>query len=512
MRNLRRFYKKAFGRVTITLILIILQALWFALILSRMLDNVFVTSSLAVIKIAVAVYVASRSDNSAYRIGFILLILIVPILGIILYALYGHGAVNKRARKQFEGFESGYLSEIKDDDAIIDEVRNIDKQVGNICRHISKVSGYPIYHNEMASYQKLGDDAFVLLKEELNKAREFIFMEYFIIEADGQMFGEILSILEKKVSEGVEVKILYDDIGSIAYFGPGDLNKVRKKGIDIRCFNKIRPVKIAFMNNRDHRKITVIDGRAAFTGGYNIADEYINKNQLFGHWKDAGLLVKGKCVDSFTAMFLSLWKHTGGECDNSSKYFERCMESNVQDGFIQPFSDMPLDHEKVGEDVYLNIIKTACDYVYIFTPYLIIDNEMMSSLCLASKSGIDVRIVTPGIPDKRFVYELTQSYYKDLLESGVKIYHYKPGFVHSKVILSDDDIAMVGTINLDYRSFYLQFECGAFLYKADCIKDIKDDFIQTFAISEAVDLERIKRKNIFVKALHIVLRLFAPLM
>ena len=515
MKNLRRFYKKAFGRVTVTLFLIVIQGLWFLLILDRLFKYyIFLTSVLAVIKIIMAVVVASKNENSAYRIGWILLILIFPIFGIFLYAFFGHGSTNKRARKRYEGYEKNFSGHFKSDDSVIEVVRNQDKQVGNICRYLSHVSGYPIYYNEFASFQPLADEAVELLKEELKKAKEFIFMEYFIIEADGIVFNEILDILEEKVKQGVEVRLLYDDIGSVAYFGMADLKRVKSRGISIKRFNKIRAIFLAFMNNRDHRKITVIDGKVAFTGGYNLADEYVNITHPFGHWKDAGIMIRGAAVDNFTAMFLALWNLSRTEDIHPDKYFGKStyIEKSDADGYIQPFSDMPLDHERVGEDVYLNIIKTACDYVYIYTPYLIIDNEMMSALCLAAKSGVDIRIVTPGIPDKKMVYQLTQSYYKQLISSGVKIYHYTPGFVHAKVMLCDDEIACVGTINLDYRSLYLHFECGAFMYKCSCIKDIKEDFDKTFDVSRSVTMDFVKKKNIFIRFLWMMLRLFAPLM
>lgn len=515
MRNLRRFFEKAFGRITITVIFMLLQLFWLLFLVFKLQDYyIYASSVVSALAVIMAVFVANKRDNPAYRMGWIMLILIVPVLGVLLYAMFGHSSITKRARKKYEVNEKLFGTFFEDDSRVIEEVRQCDRQVGNICRYISQISGYPIYRNEDLAYHKMGEEGLECLKEELKKAKEFIFMEYFIVEADGKTFGEIADILEAKVKEGVEVRFLYDDIGSVAYFDKKDLKRLQARGINVRRFNPMRSIAVAFMNNRDHRKITVIDGKVGFTGGYNLADEYANIEHPFGVWKDTGIVVRGRAVDSFTAMFLAMWNSAGKKDKSFDRYFKRCKmtEPGHADGYIQPYSDTPLDHERVGEDVYLNIIKTACDYVYIYTPYLIIDNEMMSELCLAAKSGVDVRIVTPGIPDKKIIYLLTQSYYSQLMDAGVKIYQYTPGFVHAKVFVSDDEIATVGTINLDFRSLYLHFECGAFMYKCKAIHDIKKDFTYTFSECNEVTQEFVKNRNIFVRGFQVMLRLFAPLM
>ena len=335
-------------------------------------------------------------------------------------------------------------------------------------------------------------------------------MEYFII-SEGEMWDEILKILKKKVEEGVDVRIIYDDLGCARRLPNKYHEKLKAFGIKVQVFNQVFPILSSVLNNRDHRKITVIDGKAAFTGGLNLADEYINKVVRFGYWKDSVLLIKGEAVWSFTIMFLQVWSFYCGENIDYDKYKFDSLET-LDNGYVQVYGDSPYDGELIGESVYMNILNNAKNYVYIYTPYLVIDNELLTSLILAAKSGIDVRIVTPHIEDKWYVHIITKSYYRQLIEAGVKVYEYTPGFIHSKVFLCDDEIATVGTINMDYRSLYFHFECGAYLYKTECIKEIKKDFKETFKVSKSITIEdtrKIKWSNRFLRA---IIRLIAPLL
>lgn len=335
-------------------------------------------------------------------------------------------------------------------------------------------------------------------------------MEYFII-GQGEMWDEILEVLVEKVKEGVDVRIIYDDFGCARKLPNNYHKKLKDLGIKVQIFNQVIPVLSSVLNNRDHRKITVIDGKAAFTGGLNLADEYINKIERFGYWKDSVLLIKGDAVWSFTIMFLQVWSFNCGEEIDYDKYKFKSMETDDK-GYVQVYGDSPYDGELIGESVYMNILNRAKNYVYIYTPYLIIDNELLTSLILAAKSGIDVRIVTPHIEDKWYVHIITKSYYRQLIEAGVKVYEYTPGFIHSKVFLCDDEIATVGTINMDYRSLYFHFECGAYLYKTECIDEIKKDFKETFKVSKSITIEdtrKIKWSNRFLRA---IIRLIAPLL
>ena len=340
--------------------------------------------------------------------------------------------------------------------------------------YISKTAGYPVYKNTAVRYFPLGEDNFAKLVEELNNANHFIFMEYFIIK-QGEMWDTILEIMERKAKEGVDVRLIYDDFGCSMWIPSRFIKDMKEKGIKVAAFNPIGPVFNLRQNNRDHRKITVIDGYVGFTGGINLADEYINKKSRFGHWKYQDM-----------AFF--------------------------SDGYIQPYGDTPVDNEIVGENIYLNMINKAKHYVYITTPYLIIDNEMVTALTLAAKSGIDVRIITPGIPDKKLVYLVTQSYYYQLIEAGVRIFQYTPGFIHAKTVVVDDKVATVGTINFDYRSLYLHFECGVWMFNCSSIYEIKEDYMDTLAKCDEVTKEKIRetsRLKLFGQSL---LRLVAPLM
>lgn len=354
---------------------------------------------------------------------------------------------------------------------------------------------------------------FPAMLDAIREAKHYIFLEYFII-SEGYMFETMVDLLAEKVKEGVEVRLIYDDVGCVNTLPHRYYKKLQAKGIKCAAFNPFRPVISVIMNNRDHRKILVVDGKVGFTGGINLADEYINRIERFGYWKDTGIRLEGDGVWSLTQMFLSMWNTIIQSKEDYSQYLPSVYQDKpfIQDGFVQPYGDSPLDHENVGENVYLNIVSRAKDYVYIFTPYLIVDHEMLVALCNAAKSGVDVRIVTPEIPDKKMVYLLTQSYYEPLIRAGVKIYQYTPGFIHAKSFVCDDEIATVGTINLDFRSLYLHFECGVWMYQSKAVMQVKEDCLETFACSEEITLEFCRNRPLPIRMIQSVLRLFAPLM
>ena len=356
---------------------------------------------------------------------------------------------------------------------------------------------------------------FPVLVRELEQAKHYIYIEYFIIN-DGVMWQTILSILERKVKEGVDVRLIYDDFGCLTTLPHKYEDILRAKGIRCQVFNRFRPILNIIQNNRDHRKICVIDGHTGFTGGINLADEYINQKERFGHWKDTAVMLKGEAVWNMTAMFLDMWTVITGS--KELWHFEDYLphrhhpEEFESDGFVQPFCDTPLDKEVVGENVYLNIINRAKRYVYICTPYLIIDNELMTALCLAAKSGVDVKIMTPGIPDKKMVFLLTQSYYEQLVSAGVEIYEYQPGFLHAKSFVCDDEVGVVGTINLDYRSLYLHFEDGVWMYRNKVVGDIRKDFEETLEYCHTIDLDFCKNRGLVTRGIQSIMRVFAPLL
>ena len=388
-----------------------------------------------------------------------------------------------------------------------------DTGASNQSAYIRNCAGFPVHTNTTTKYYAVGDDMFIDMLEDLKKAEHFIFLEYFIIH-EGRMWNAILDVLEEKVKQGVDVRLIYDDMGCVTTLPTRYYKKLQAKGIKCAAFNPVRPILNIVLNNRDHRKILVIDGHTGYTGGVNLADEYINEKMRFGHWKDTGVRLVGEGVWNLTVMFLQMWSVITRMKTHLPAYgpYVYHPEEFESDGFVQPYGDSPLDGEVVGENVYLNIINQAQKYVYIATPYLIIDNEMMTALCLASKKGVDVRIITPGIPDKKLVFLLTQSYYQQLLSAGVRIYEYTPGFIHAKNFVCDDELAVVGTINLDYRSLYLHFECAAWLYKCSAVAQVKEDMTETFSVCKEITLDVCRRQNVLQRGMQSILRLFAPML
>ena len=361
-------------------------------------------------------------------------------------------------------------------------------------------------------YFPLGEYKFKALVEELKKAKKYIFMEYFIVE-EGYMWGTILNILRHKVEEGVEVRFMYDGMCAISMLPYDYPNKINHWGIKCKMVNKVKPFLSTTQNNRDHRKICVIDGCVGFTGGINLGDEYINRKERFGHWKDTAVMLKGDAVQSLTMIFLQMWNVDERKEEDYRRYLTPKTPGLKRElGYVIPYADSPFDNENVGEEVYFHILNHAKKYVHIMTPYLILDNEMITTLTRAAKSGIEVIIIMPHIPDKWYAFVVAKTYYKELIESGVQIYEYTPGFVHAKVFVADDDTATVGTINLDYRSLYLHFECGTFIYNNSEIDRIERDFQQTLAKCHKVTLIEVKKRSAFTKIAGQVLRLIAPLM
>lgn len=457
----------------------------------------------------VVLWILNGNSNPSYKIAWMLPILILPIFGGLFYLMFGGNKLSDRERRKMRNVGERMSSVLKSDENIISELKNEDITAYHQSYYITNYAFCPVYKNTDVKFLSLGEIKFEYLKRELKNAKKFIFLEYFII-GEGKMWGEILSILKDKVKEGVDVRVLYDDLGCSMTLPHQYEKRLRKMGIKCCVFNEFIPVLSLRWNNRNHRKIAVIDGNVAFTGGINLADEYINAYEKHGHWKDCAIMLKGDAVWGFTVMFLSMWDYVANTKTDVEMY--RPTEKVVANGFVQPFTDCPLDNEPVGETIYLNLIAQAKNYVYINTPYLILDNEMVTILCNSAKSGVDVRIVTPHIADKVYVHAVTRANYQILVESGVKIYEYTPGFIHAKTFVVDDKYAVVGTVNLDYRSLYLHFECGAWLYNVSCIKDIYNDYIETLKKCELMTLEKVKAVSFIKKLTRSVLRVFAPLM
>ena len=394
---------------------------------------------------------------------------------------------------------------------VLDKVARDGSGTDDLCRYLNRSGRFPLYDHTAATFFPSGEAKFEAMLEELEKAEKFIFMEYYIIE-EGYMWGRILDVLTRKAKEGVEIRVMYDGMCELGKLPSGYWKLLNREGIKAKTFSRIKPVVSSHYNNRDHRKILVIDGRVAFTGGVNLADEYINRIELFGHWKDTALMLKGPAARSFTLMFLQMWYVGEKDPDYETWLGEGGEPVPDAKGYVMPYCDCPLDADKVGEAVYMDILNRATDYVHIMSPYLVPGGELMNALKFAAQRGVDVRMILPGISDGKVGHALAVTYYKPLTDAGVRLYEYTPGFVHAKLCVSDDAKAVVGTINFDYRSLYHNFECAAYLYRTDCIPEIEKDFQATLKKCREVTPETIKNEKLSVKLTGQLLKFISPLM
>jgi len=512
----KKLFKILTHRIVLAGLLMLLQVFLIFQLLTVFKDYSYIAYTVCTfLSFFVVLYIINRNDNPGYKIAWIITILLFPIFGGLFYIFYGGNKISNRTKKKMKKIEYKLLANLKQDEDILKEIEKDNPSAYNQMNYIYQNAISPVYKNTDTKYFKVGEDYYKALIEELNNAKYYIFLEYFIIKK-GKMWDNVLEILKKKVKEGVDVRLIYDDLGCINSLPQNYYQELNKYGIKAIAFNQFKALLTLTtrMNNRDHRKIAVIDGHTAFTGGINLADEYINETHRFGYWKDNGIMLKGDAVWSFTVMFLSIWDFAKGERANYDKYLPNIhnKEKITGSGYVQPYVDSPLDNETVGEIVYMNLINKANRYIYITTPYLILDNEMVTALSIAAKNGLDVKIITPGIPDKKTINEVTKAYYDVLIESGVKIYEYTKGFIHAKTFIVDDLYATVGTINLDYRSLYLNFECGVLLYKSATIEDIKEDYHEILKYSKKVKFQENKIHGWFNHIKRGVLKILAPLM
>lgn len=504
--------RNGIGRLIFVGISVIIQALWIAnLIINVNEYSTWINLGTSIIALVAVIYLFGSQMNSAFKMPWLMIILSFPVLGVTLYLLVGHSGVNRVMRKHFEKIDAELMPYLVQQPEVMKALEDKDFAIANQARYIWQCAGYPVYQNTDVEFYAEAEEGFEAQKNALREAKEFIFMEYHAIE-DAEAFGELKDILIEKSKQGVDVRLFYDDIGSIGFINTDFTKRMREVGIECRVFNPLIPVLSLFMNNRDHRKITVIDGKVGFTGGYNLANEYFNLTHPYGQWKDTGIRLEGDAVKSLTIMFLEMWNAMGKYDESYEPYLKDYDYKAVQHGFIQPYADSPLDNELTGENVYLNIIKNAKHYVYFMTPYLIISDEMNRELTLAAKRGVDVRIITPGIPDKKAIYKVTRSYYPGLVREGVRIYEYTPGFCHAKQCVCDDEAATVGTINLDYRSLYHHFENGLFMYDCDAVQAVKMDFDNTLPQCEEVTEKYRSGRNSILRLGQAILRIFAPLL
>ena len=501
-----------FGRTAIVVLLLLVQ---FGIIFSflQLLEQYwgYYYLVVTVISLSAGIHILNSPGDPTGKMTWMVLVMAVPVFGAVLYLWiqmdFGHRVLHRRLAAIIERTRNMLNTEPE----VTETLKLKYRDLYELSVYLDRFGGFPVYEGCHVKYFSSGEDKFEDLLTELEKAREFIFLEYFIID-EGYMWGRILEILRRKAAEGVEVRVLYDGTNAVYRLPYNYPQKLQALGIRCKMFAAPRPVVSTHHNNRDHRKILVIDGKTAYTGGVNLADEYINRRSLFGHWKDTAIRVQGEAVKSFTLMFLQMWN-----MDEKVERYDKYLETDFrvlppQHGFVVPYGDSPLDHERVGEMIYLDILNRAERYVHIMTPYLILDNEMITALTFAAKRGVQVQIIMPHIPDKGYAFALAKTYYKQLMDAGVEIYEYLPGFVNAKVFVSDNQKAVVGTVNLDYRSLYHHFECGLYMQENEEINVIEKDFLQTRAKCKKMGPDFWKQEPLTRRITGLVLKIVAPLM
>ena len=463
------------------------------------------------ISILISFHLLTRRDTkSSFKLSLVFLILLFPLFGGALYCILQYQTTNIGFRRRFSiaaaKGKPHYQSTKEAYTQAAAAVPNSRKQL----YYLQNNAGFPVSQSTETLYFPDGQKMLESILTELKKAQRYIFIEFFIIE-EGKFWDPILEILKEKAKSGVDVRVIYDDCGCFLKLPKNYAKQLRSMGIKCEVFNPFRPFLTSIQNNRNHRKILVIDGQVAYTGGINLADEYLNEKVLYGKWKDNAILLRGDGAWSFTVMFLQMWSFLTRQDEQIPDYLPTKPLDVNGNGWVQPYCDSPTDKEHVSEHVYLNLIEQAQNYLYITTPYLTIDGIVLSALKICAQNGVDVRIITPGIPDKKAVHFTSRSYYRELLHAGVKIYEYTEGFIHSKCLLADDTVASIGTVNLDFRSLYLHFECGTCLYQTSSLKDIKDDFLSTLEYCHEITEAECKH-NFIVRLFQDICRIFAPIM
>ena len=502
-------------RMVFSAFAIVLNAIFMVYLFTRLNEYAAIineATSIGAIFLVLKIY--GHEQTSSMKMPWIILILAFPVMGVSLYLLVGLNGAPHKMRARFEEVDGMLLPCLPQNDGILESLYETEPQAAGVSAYISRNACYPVYQNTDVTYYDEAIDGLEAQLEDLAKAKNYIFMEYHAIE-DKESWHRIQRVLEDRVRAGVEVRVFYDDMGSIWFIDHDFSEKMEAKGIKCRVFNPLAPVFNMFLNNRDHRKITVIDGKIGYTGGYNLANEYFNVTHPYGMWKDTGIRLEGDAVKSLTIAFLEMWNASERKMPREvdvSKYLLHYDYQAKQTGFIQPYADSPLDGEQVGEAVYISIINKAQKYCWFITPYLIITDEMSHALTLAAKRGVDVRIITPGIPDKKIIYSVTRSFYNQLARHGVRIFEWTPGFCHAKMCVSDDIMATCGTINLDYRSLYHHFENGCFMVDCEAVTAIRDDFEKTFEECSEVTEKYTTGRNAKLRLGQQIMRLFAELL
>ena len=510
-----RAKNKLFGAVyshTAIILLLILLQIGIMVLTFTYLGNysTYMNGVMSLLSFITAIYIFNEKGNPAFKMTWILFVFLVPVVGVGFYLFTKAGIGTKYLGARLEKLRVETEPYMQQNEYVVHAMKGGRVANANLSHFLYNQVGFPTYGNSQAQYFPLGDDKFPILIEELNKAEKFIFMEYFIIQ-EGKMWNAVLDIMKEKAAAGVDVRLMYDDLGTIQTLPPHYYRQMEEAGIKCAVFNPFRPRLNSMFNYRDHRKITVIDGDVGFCGGLNLADEYINAYERYGHWKDTAVMLRGDGTWNLTMMFLQLWSYRDGKNADYHEY-QPSGRRYGDDGYVQPYGDSPIDEVNVAESIYLQMINCAKKYVYITTPYLILDNEMTTALIIAAQSGVDVRIITPHIPDKWYVHAVTRSSYRQLIEAGVRIYEYTPGFIHAKMFVADDEVGVVGTANMDYRSFYLHFECGVAFFRCSVIQTVKQDILKTMEISQEIHPNPEERIPLLRRLGRAILKAFAPLM
>lgn len=514
---MKRFLKLLYSSKLLWAVLILLQLGFISAVFYWLSDiKYYIYSAFLILDIVLIVYEVNRIEDPGFKLTWVILIAGVPTFGAVLYLFLHNNWLTRRIADKRRHVEESIKPFIQQDENVKAEFKAEHPTEVGVSEYLYNTKQFPVYKNSSVRYFDIGEKMFEELKDELRSAQKFIFIEMYIINPSGKMWPEILEILKEKVKSGVEVRLLYDGMGCLNLLKndyPEYLNSI---GIKCKVFAPVMPLLSTYQNNRDHRKIVVIDGKVAFTGGINFADEYINEIVRFGHWKDTAVKIIGTAVSEFTSIFLQTWNsivYTIGE-DDFEKYISVTNTYDFKDGegYVMPFADSPYTSDRLGESIYLNNINSAQTSVHIMTPYLVLTSKMVDALKFAAKRGVDVKIILPHIPDKAYAFYLAGTYYKELMSAGVKIYEYLPGFVHAKVSLSDSKRAAVGTINHDFRSLYLNYECSAYFVGVPEINDMENDFNETLKQCILITEAEYKSRSAFKRLLGKLIRLVAPLL
>lgn len=507
-------FKIIFSRTLIILLMLILQILilftgftWLEQYMAYLWEGMSLLGAVLII------HIINKDEPGEFKMTWIMLICMLPVFGglIYLFVLGNFGGIGQKAKVEYRLNETRGLLKTSQETKTV--IRSCPASYQGFIHYMRRSAGFPVFHKSDAVYFSSGEEKFHDMLEELKKAERYIFLEYFIVE-QGEMWNAILEILKEKAKEGVDVRVMYDGMCSLTQLPYRYPRKLKKFGIKAKMFAPIVPFLSTTQNNRDHRKILVIDGKVAYTGGVNLADEYINQKERFGHWKDIAVKITGDAANSFTVMFLQMWYMSVLGKGEYQKYLENITyeEPIKEQGLVIPYANVPGRKTDVAKTVYQSMLDRATRYVHIMTPYFVVEREFMDSMRYAAQRGVEVTMILPRIPDKKAIYYIARTYYPELLKAGIRVYEYTPGFIHAKCFVSDDAAAVVGTVNLDYRSFYHHFECGAWFYDSPVVGQAEKDFENTLAVCQEVTMDYYRKIPLYQKLAGKIFKLFAPLL